>query len=204
MERTFFTLQNELLKPVFAIYPWSPELPSASVEDALDRSTLEQALFAKASQYRTVDREKVLRDLTPFLDGDERILEVLNRPDWDTLVPEDFLPEGMWQLLKNEGGKHTLNISTYPEKQRQTEADATGRPERCPRTLESLLWLCGHRICRMDDVSRSHNDLARSLRCPDGLHDSDRLNTSSNAERTGGCTQERGHEQCKADRHGPL
>ena len=45
MERTFFTLEQELLKPIYAIYPWSPDmLPDAT---PADRVCLEKALFSR-------------------------------------------------------------------------------------------------------------------------------------------------------------
>jgi hypothetical protein len=47
-EQTFFTLEQELLKPIYAIYPWSPDLTTASA--APDRNSLEQALFSRTSR----------------------------------------------------------------------------------------------------------------------------------------------------------
>jgi len=47
MERTFYTLEQELLKPVFTIYPWTPDdrfgVPPA------ERQQFEQALFARTA-----------------------------------------------------------------------------------------------------------------------------------------------------------
>jgi uncharacterized protein YfaS (alpha-2-macroglobulin family) len=47
LEGRFFSLEEELLKPIYAIYPWSPDLERA------DRDPLEQALFARTSQTTT-------------------------------------------------------------------------------------------------------------------------------------------------------
>lgn len=44
MERTFYLLEQELLKPVYAIYPWSPDLTSST--PPADRIELEQAIFS--------------------------------------------------------------------------------------------------------------------------------------------------------------
>src|SRR5262249_54972428 len=45
MERVFFLLEQELLKPVYTIYPWMPE-----PDGVPDRNQFELALFAKTSQ----------------------------------------------------------------------------------------------------------------------------------------------------------
>ena len=50
MEQVFFTLEQELLEPVYAIYPWSPHNLD-SVSDARDE--FEQALFARTTAERT-------------------------------------------------------------------------------------------------------------------------------------------------------
>jgi len=42
MEKTFYLLEQELLKPVYALYPWSPDGPPAA-----ERAEFEQALFAR-------------------------------------------------------------------------------------------------------------------------------------------------------------
>jgi uncharacterized protein YfaS (alpha-2-macroglobulin family) len=47
MEKTFFTLEQEMLKPIYAIYNWSPD--QVPVAPGGERSELEQALFAHAS-----------------------------------------------------------------------------------------------------------------------------------------------------------
>ena len=51
LEKTFYTLEQELLKPVYAIYPWSPDgertLPPA------ERNRFEQTLFALTAQTAT-------------------------------------------------------------------------------------------------------------------------------------------------------
>src|SRR5208283_3680506 len=44
MERTFYTVEQKLLQPVYAIYPWSPELSGSLGEE--DRKLLEQAVFS--------------------------------------------------------------------------------------------------------------------------------------------------------------
>jgi hypothetical protein len=52
MERTFFALEQKLLKPVYAIYPWSPDLETSlpPVVPMEDRRQFEQALFANTAR----------------------------------------------------------------------------------------------------------------------------------------------------------
>jgi uncharacterized protein YfaS (alpha-2-macroglobulin family) len=47
MERSFYLLEQELLQPVYTIYPWSPDAAAGAVED---RVQLEQALFARTAR----------------------------------------------------------------------------------------------------------------------------------------------------------
>src|SRR5262249_8506903 len=47
MEKIFYTLEQQRMKPVYAIYPWSPDL-TTSVNDQ-ERDRFEQALFARTA-----------------------------------------------------------------------------------------------------------------------------------------------------------
>jgi hypothetical protein len=47
MERAVFTLEEQLLKPVYSIYPWSPDL---SPQRTPEKERLEQALFATTTR----------------------------------------------------------------------------------------------------------------------------------------------------------
>src|SRR5437867_13029549 len=46
LEKTFYLLEQELLKPVYRIYPWAPD----DGKGGADRRLLEQALFAHTAQ----------------------------------------------------------------------------------------------------------------------------------------------------------
>ncbi|MHB9045266.1 MAG: MG2 domain-containing protein [Pirellulales bacterium] len=119
MEKTFFTLQQELLKPVYAIYRWSPDmLPNAS---PAERAGLERALFARAGR-QPADRRAVLAEMIKkFGDGDMRLLELLDRPDLDALVERVDVPKGLKALLRNQTGTYTLDSTSYPAKELQLE-----------------------------------------------------------------------------------
>jgi type II secretory pathway pseudopilin PulG len=117
LEQTFFTLQQELLKPIYAIYPWSPDLTTSVPADEQNR--LEQALFARAAQRPTNSRDDLKTRLKDFLEGDTSLFDVLERPDWELLAQSMNLPEELIARLRNEGTSHTLSASTFPSKQEQ-------------------------------------------------------------------------------------
>jgi hypothetical protein len=48
MERAFFTLEQQLLKPVYTIYPWSPDQPAGL--PAAEQNQFEQAIFARTAR----------------------------------------------------------------------------------------------------------------------------------------------------------
>jgi uncharacterized protein YfaS (alpha-2-macroglobulin family) len=48
MEKTFYLLEQQLLKPVYAIYPWSPDLTASSPPP--ERDQFDQALFARTAK----------------------------------------------------------------------------------------------------------------------------------------------------------
>jgi hypothetical protein len=65
MERTFYLLEQELLKPVYAIYPWAPDLKTSIQPE--ERNQFEQALFARTTQTRspmTTRRERIAGDVS--------------------------------------------------------------------------------------------------------------------------------------------
>ncbi len=113
------SFEEKLLKPVYAIYDWSPDSElSASVAD---RDRFEQALFATAGQNKT-DRDAILKEaIRRFGDNDQRLLDVLNRPDWEQLAEsmpdlQKYIP-----LLRGEGSTYSLRDSSYREASRRIE-----------------------------------------------------------------------------------
>jgi uncharacterized protein YfaS (alpha-2-macroglobulin family) len=134
MERRFFTLEEELLKPVMAVAPWSPdEHPGDSDES---RTRLEQALFARASVGPVGDREAIIQKLLPFADNSRRVFEVLDRPDWEQLAENvgGMTPELIDQLRGTQG-PHSLAVSSYPDKSQQIEVQ-----KRHGLELVKFLW----------------------------------------------------------------
>src|SRR5262249_20796052 len=48
MEKTFYLVEQELLKPIYTLYPWSPERPIEL--PPAERNQFEQALFARTTR----------------------------------------------------------------------------------------------------------------------------------------------------------
>jgi hypothetical protein len=101
MERTFYLLEKDLLQPVYAIYPWSPDGP-----DAPPRVEFEQALFARTT--RTVGPQP----------GAERVVTRTVERD-GRLMTEQRIESDPSGLI---GGPHTLALNTYAAKVRDVLA----------------------------------------------------------------------------------
>jgi hypothetical protein len=116
MEKHFYMMEQELLQPIYAIYPWSPDL-TTSLSPA-ERDRFELALFARtASLYN--DRESFKRKLMPYLENNERIFRALERPDWETYIIHLGFSEEILSVLREGQRPHTLSTATFPEKARQ-------------------------------------------------------------------------------------
>ncbi len=135
MEGAFFTLEQELLQPVYALYPWSPNmLPGAA---PADRAGLEKALFSRAAQ-KPLDRDALLAELVKkYGEGNKEMLEVLNRPDLDQLLDHVVIPDELKALLRDNTGTYTLEGTTYPAQVQKVERE---RKE----TLATIkaIWVC--------------------------------------------------------------
>jgi hypothetical protein len=125
LERSYFTLEQELLRPVYEIEDWSPDKVEASalVRDAspADRVELEQALFARTAR----GPENLTRSIGGSVGNDpdlERSLRVLDRPDWEQLADYAKLPAELVAQLRKASGPHSLVVSSYPEKLRKIES----------------------------------------------------------------------------------
>ena len=144
MEQSFFLLEQEILKPVYALYAWSPGIADEKPQG--DRTLLEQALFSRTG-IPTGDREALMRELVDkYLEGDERILEVLQRPNWEQLIDPSWFPEGALAVLKGERSPHSLSATSYPSKKQRTEATkraATRLAKRAWAVLAVLVFIGG-------------------------------------------------------------
>jgi uncharacterized protein YfaS (alpha-2-macroglobulin family) len=98
MERTFYTLEQQLLRPVYTIYPWSPDtLPQ---KQAPEWNRFEQALFSTTTR----------SDSSSGAKGEVKGERGANR--WrDTNPPPT--------------GSHTLSVATFDGKATKVEQDRT-------------------------------------------------------------------------------
>jgi len=120
MQQAFFTLEEELLEPIYAIYAWSPNLKTSLPEN--ERERFEQALFAAAAR-KPGDRRAILEEvIREFAENDQRLLRVLDNPDLDRLMEHMELPAETKSLLRNQPSVHTLTASNFPAKSQETEA----------------------------------------------------------------------------------
>ena len=125
MEQRFFTLEEELLKPIYAIYPWSPDLTSSVPVE--DRARFEQALFSRcaaARKQQAPDRAALLQELVDAGDVTPRMLEVLNNPELDQLL--NWLPDSSrLRAVLGEQSQCTLWATSYPAKAQRTSSERT-------------------------------------------------------------------------------
>ncbi|HEV3078950.1 MAG TPA: alpha-2-macroglobulin family protein, partial [Gemmataceae bacterium] len=117
LEGTFYTLDQDLLRPIYAIYAWSPDLRSSA--SPADRNLLEQALFART--LHEGGRDAVLKQLLPFLENNERTFDVLKRPDWEQLADERISPATK-SVLRFGNAPHTLSDASFAIKARELGA----------------------------------------------------------------------------------
>jgi uncharacterized protein YfaS (alpha-2-macroglobulin family) len=135
-DQTFFTLEQELLKPVYAIYPWTPD--TTRKVSPLQRQSLEQAIFARTAQ-QPAGSERLNEIIDRYGDHDRRLLDVLKRPDWEKLAQDlQVVPETIGMLREAAGNtsSHTLVINSFPEKNCRVRAE-----QRELEGLLAMLWV---------------------------------------------------------------
>jgi type II secretory pathway pseudopilin PulG len=122
MERSFFMLEQELLKPILTAHAWAPgafsEIPSER------KTRFEQALFARAAGAYASGRDAISRKLLPYLDNNARVFDVLERPDWEQMG-QGFMPQELMEQLRGTAGAHTLSAGTYGTKAQAIERQRT-------------------------------------------------------------------------------
>ncbi len=130
MERLFFALEQELLKPIYTIYGWSPDFGSTA--SPRDKDELEQTLFSRASQVPRetkltrrelmeraaqvlgVDRRSMFME--PDAANDDRPVSAAELAEW--LREASFEPEQREQILGGANG-YGIVAATYLEKDRR-------------------------------------------------------------------------------------
>ena len=123
MEQTFFELDQELLGPVYAIYPWSPGFRHDLKPGVRER--FEQALFACAATDRTAIPaavRSVIDDYQTAMGSTQNVLEILNRRDREMLTGRLQLPEELTSLLRKTNRQYSLSANTFPTKAQNVAA----------------------------------------------------------------------------------
>ncbi len=124
MEQAFFTLEQELLRPVYAVYSWTPSL----FDDDLtaDEQSFEQAIFARTTRTGD-DRAAIIQRLIDQEYISEDFLEILDSPDFEQhvqrLVESEYFPDSVASVLLGESsGPYSLRATSYPSKYQTTMA----------------------------------------------------------------------------------
>jgi hypothetical protein len=110
MEGKFFTLEQELLEPVYALYPWSPDLTTSLPPDEQDR--FEQALFARTTRS---SNQPGAKPTGPGPRGGGRFAP--NAPAPGIAFPEEAGP------VVQGVSPHTLVAASFPVKTAETERE---------------------------------------------------------------------------------
>jgi hypothetical protein len=116
LEGRFFTLEQELLRPIYAVYQWTPDLTTSLAAPA--RTGLEKALFSRASHIRATQSpgwEAVLQTLVEEGRLAPKQLQVFDEPDFDWALQSTALSPRLMTLLQADG-PHTLAATTFPAK----------------------------------------------------------------------------------------
>jgi type II secretory pathway pseudopilin PulG len=120
-EQRYSETEPDLLRPIYEVYRWSPRMPVA--KSPVERARFEQALFARTARDEShVDRKTLVRELMPFLENDESLLGVLERPDWENLVSPDWFSKEALSILRTASTPQTLSADTFAPKVKEVEA----------------------------------------------------------------------------------
>ena len=124
LERTFFTLEQQLLEPVYQIKEWSPEQLDLGFPQAppADRERFEQALFARTAR----GQDQLIQAFRTALGDDselsDRSLRVLEQPDWEEIAKSVGMPGELVAQLHEIIFPYSLDARSYAEKLRTVES----------------------------------------------------------------------------------
>jgi hypothetical protein len=118
-EKDFYSFEQELLRPVLQLYPWSPAEVRGDTEES---RRFEQALFATTSAAPPGDREALIKALLPFAENDRRVFDVLDDPKWESTFENNEKAKRVRGLFANRGGPQSLVATTMPENQQRFAA----------------------------------------------------------------------------------
>ncbi len=120
MEQAFFNLEQELLQPIYAIYPWTPAWMDEQQKES--RKNLERALFARTARNISNKKSAVFQQLIDQGQISPRTLDVLEYEELDQVLERTWISDELRDLIKS-GNDDTVFVSSYPAKTRQILAD---------------------------------------------------------------------------------
>ena len=117
MENAFFTLEQELLKPVYAVYPWSPGgVPDVPLKD---RSRFEKCLFSRAARTPADRSGRVADFLGPQATGNVSWPVRADEPGREEPIDEAAAEPAAHEADASEA--YTLEGASYPAMVREFE-----------------------------------------------------------------------------------
>jgi len=119
MERTFFHLEQALLQPIYAVYPWTPNLETSAF-DPVDRNRFEQALFSRTAGEPS-GRDAVFERMLEEGLVTEDQLRVLENPNLSEMLGDAALPESLVDAVRRSDSPHSLAASSYPAKAQRVQ-----------------------------------------------------------------------------------
>ncbi|MBI3409682.1 MAG: DUF1559 domain-containing protein [Planctomycetes bacterium] len=132
-EQSHYTVEPELMRPIYQLYPWSPSWVAAGNEG--EQRELEQALFARTAVLKKTSREALIQALLPFVENNRQVFDVLDSPRLEEMLESVSIQPELRALIRGQStAKDSLFAATYPENVKQVEA--------AKRALSSVLkWI---------------------------------------------------------------
>jgi len=140
MEEVFFNLEQDLLKPIYAIYPWSPDLTTSSTD--VDRRLLEQALFARTAQGSSFDNPALRRLLKGgYIERD--VLDILRNQDTDDLAKRSRFSPELVAMARSVQGSDVFSTNYYAKQREIARARMASRNRNEAMQLGTLVAAAG-------------------------------------------------------------
>ena len=119
LQQAYFETDQELLRPMFQIYPWSPDFNRNQRSPA--RTQLERALFSQVTDFGEQRQERLREIVEKYTEGDDSLLEVLNRPDIDELAESTWMSAGAMELISGDSDIYSLSARSLPARKAEVE-----------------------------------------------------------------------------------
>lgn len=135
MEQTFYLLEQELLKPIYAIYPWSPDLGPRVPADERDR--FEQAIFARTGRATEIRDDPFFGPRTGIVVPESRKAA---RPRFDRM-PGATIAAASPAKTGASGSPYSLSVASFAEKAARIAAERAAGLEWVYAGWATLIWI---------------------------------------------------------------